>query len=102
MKLICGDAQRGTVIRLYGYSGNRGETIADIGNQTDAEASLGFRFFDERSPEASDPQIDYWAQEDLAFPYEGHVIQLAGRWSIDPTTLDEREVGDGWLGEVGQ
>ena len=88
-------------MRLYGYLGERGETLFDIGGQTDAEASLGFRFFDERSPEASDPKVDYWAREDLTFPNEDHVMQLAGKWSIDPTTLEEREVGDGWLGEVG-
>ena len=29
-------------------------------------------------------------------------MQLAGKWSIDPTTLDERDLGDGWLGEVRQ
>ena len=53
-------------------------------------------------PKRAIPVIDDLAQEDLAFPDEGHVIQLAGRWSIAPTTLDEREVADGWLGEVGQ
>ncbi len=88
-------------MRLYGYLGERGETLFDIGAQTDAEVSLGFRFFDERSPEAGDPKSDYWA-EDLTFPDEGHVMQLAGKWSIDPTTLEERDLGDGWLGEVRQ
>jgi hypothetical protein len=62
--------------------------------------SLGFRFFDARSPEANDPRIDYWGREDLTFPNEDHVMQLAGKWSIDPTTLDERDLADGWLGEV--
>ena len=56
-----GCAENGNLIRLYGYIGERGETLFDIGEQTDAEVSLGFRFFDERSPEASDPNIDYWA-----------------------------------------
>ncbi len=92
-----GWAESGNLMRLYGYLGERGETLFDIGGQTDAEASLGFRFFDERSPEASDPKVDYWAREDLTFPNEDHVMQLAGKWSIDPTTLEEREVGDGWL-----
>lgn len=29
-------------------------------------------------------------------------MQLAGKWSIDPTTLCERDldVGDGWVGEL--
>jgi len=97
-----GWAENGNLMRLYGYVGERGETLFDIGDQTDAEGSLGFRFFDDRSPEASDPKIDYWARDDLTFPDECHVMQLAGKWSIDPTTLDEREMdaADGWVGEV--
>ena len=95
---VWGCAEDGELTRLYGYIGERGETLFDIGDQTDAEISLGFRFFDERSPEASKP--NYWGREDLTFPDEGHVMQLAGKWSIDPTTLDEREADDGLLGEV--
>jgi hypothetical protein len=86
--------------RLYGFIGERGATLFDIGGQTDAEVSLGFRFFNERSPEASDPKIDYWAREDLTIPNEAHVMRLAGKWSIDPTTLDGQELDDGWVGEV--
>ena len=97
---VWGYAENGTLIRLYGYSSGGSGRLFDIGDQTDAEVSLGFRFFDDRSPDASDPKANYWAREDLTFPDEGHVMQLAGRWSIDPSTLEERELGDGWLGEV--
>jgi hypothetical protein len=96
-----GFATNGNLVRLYGYVGERGETPFDIGEQTAAEVSLGFKFFDDRSPEASNPTIDYWAREDLTFPDEGNVMQLAGEWSIDPTTLDERDLGVGWVGGVG-
>ena len=98
---VWGWAENGNLLRSYGYSSGGSGRLFDIGEQTDAEVSLGFKFFDERSPEASDPTIDYWAREDLTFPNEGHVMQLAGKWSIDPPTLDERDLGDGWIGEVG-
>ena len=93
-----GCAEDGKLTRLYGYIGERGETLFDIGDQTNAEISLGFKFFVDRSSEASKPS--YWEGQDLTFPDEGHVMQLAGKWSIDPTTLDEREADDGWLGET--
>jgi hypothetical protein len=97
---VWGCAENGNVIRLYGYSSGGSGKLFDIGDQTDAEVSLGFSFFDERSPGASDPKSDYWVREDLTFPSENHVMQLAGKWSIDPTTLEERNLADGWVGEI--
>ncbi len=83
---IWGLAKNGELIRLYGFIGERGETLFDV---------------DDRSPDASDPKANYWAREDLTFPNEDHVMQLAGRWSIDPTTLEGRELTDGWVGGLG-
>ena len=76
--------------RAYMYVGDKGETVADIGALSREESALGFRFFDERSPEAS--RDGYWEREDLEFPNEDHVMRLAGRWSIDPAALEGREL----------
>lgn len=81
-------AREGRLLRGYGWSGSQGETLWDEGAPTSAERSLGFRFFDERAPEASDD--GYWSRKDLHFPNERCVMQLAGRWSIDPSKLEER------------
>ena len=46
-----------------------------------------FAFFDGNAPEA---QVDgYWEREDLTFPDESSVMQLAARWSLDPSSLSE-------------
>jgi hypothetical protein len=93
-------ARQGRLVRGYGWLGEKGLTLWDEGAQSKEERELGFRFFDGRSPEAE--QGDYWARKDLTFPDEGCVTQLAGLWSIDPTTLDEqfKEPVMGLLGNV--
>jgi hypothetical protein len=92
-------AVHGRLVRGYGWVGDRGETVWDEGEQTPEERDLGFRFFDERSPEAS--QEDYWARQDLRFPDEECVMRLAGAWSLDPTALEQlfRVPGLGVLGK---
>jgi hypothetical protein len=93
-------ARKGQLIRGYGYIGEKGLTLWDEGTQTKEERDLGFRFFDERSPEAE--VGDYWARKDLTYPDEGCVMQLAALWSIDPTTLDQqfKEPGMGIIGRL--
>ncbi|MBI2214268.1 MAG: hypothetical protein HYU52_11535 [Acidobacteria bacterium] len=81
------------LVRAYRFVGERGETSTDIGAETTEERELGFRFFDERSQDAR--QDGYWDRTDLSFPNEESVMLLAGKWSVDPTKLDGREVGDG-------
>ena len=68
--------------RAYYYIGQDGVTVLDVGDQSAEERELGFRFFDERSPEAS--QDGYWDRTDLRWPNEQDVVRLAGLWSIDP------------------
>lgn len=85
--------------RAYSYLGESGEKLLDEGPPTAEERALGFAFFDPSSPEA---EVDgYWERDDLTYASEEHVILLASRWSLDPTSLDEREleVGEGLLGE---
>ncbi len=89
---------RGEVVRAYGYVGESSETLFDVGEPTREERELGFAFFDERSPQAQRP--GYWERANLRHPDEQDVTGLAGRWSINPTTLGERgAVGHGWIVE---
>lgn len=81
-------AQNGELIRAFSYVGESGETLVDIGPQTEAEVSLGFAFFDERLPEAQDNA--YWDRTDLSFPREYHVMALAAAWSLAPPDLQDR------------
>lgn len=88
--------------RAYLYVGESGEKVLDLGPPTGEERALGFAFFDPSSDEAQ--ADDYWDREDLAYVTEDHVILLAARWSVDPTSLAERdiEVGPGLIGDLAQ
>lgn len=82
--------------RAYEYCGHSGTTDANRGPQTAGEIELGYQYFDENSPEAE--ADDYWERTELTWPDEGHVMEVAGKWSIDPRTLDGRdELGCGWV-----
>ena len=87
---------RGEVVRAYGYVGESGKTLFVVGKATVDELALNFDFFDERSPDASN--AGYWERTDLRYPGEEDVMRIAGRWSVDPTTLGERgALGRGWV-----
>lgn len=89
--------QGGQEQRAFAYSGG---TLVDRGKQTDGEHQLGLKFFDHTSPEANSE--GYWEREDLSYPDEEVVMQVAGKWGINPTTLEDREysVSVGWLGAI--
>lgn len=94
VKVAGGGIQRG-----YAYLGERGETLYDQGMPTDEETELGFRFFDERSPEAE--ADDYFDREDLSFPDEENVMKISAAWTIDTQILDHRtERGTGHLARI--
>jgi hypothetical protein len=87
--------EHGEVLRAYAYIGESGTTITDVGTKTAPEE--GFELFDERSPEAADD--GYWEREDLRHATEELVMEIAGAWSVDPTTIDEQPIaGRGWVG----
>lgn len=81
-------AVNGQLVRAYGYLGESGETLFDEGEQTAEERDLGFRFFDERSPETAKGDT-YWSRSDLSYPDEDSVMAIARRWSLAPVDLDE-------------
>jgi len=75
--------------RAFLWLGESGEKPLDIGRPTAEEEALGFAFFD---PESSEAEAEgYWEREDLTHVGEEHVMQLAARWSVDPSTLLPRE-----------
>lgn len=93
-------AVAGELVRAFGYLGERGETLFDEGEPSAEEQDLGFRFFDERSPEADDDA--YWERDDLAHPDEESVMAIARRWSLAPIDLSEASAvtGSGLLGAM--
>lgn len=89
-------AEEGQVRRLYTYAD--GETYADHGDPMPEEVELGLRYgheFDDAEGEVSD---DEWEK----LPDEATVLALAGVWSIDPMTIEERftEPSTGWVGKL--
>ena len=85
--------KNGQVIRAYSFCGDQGGTVGwRVGEKTADEVALGFRFFDPVSPEANDDA--YWDREDLTSPTEQNVMDLAARWSLDPSRITESETRD--------
>ncbi|MEZ5774268.1 MAG: hypothetical protein R3D33_06085 [Hyphomicrobiaceae bacterium] len=74
--------------------------IWNSGRVTKEEKLLGLRILEPRATDA--PQVGFG--ESGTYPTEDHVVDLAGRWSLDPTTLDTIEgplaVAFGYLGRT--
>ncbi len=75
---------KGKIVRQYAYLGERGETLCNEGKPTEEETKLGLIY------------------DESKFPEEEDVMELAGAWSINPTTLEElkSEKGVGFLGSL--
>ena len=90
-------ARGGEIIRAFAYLGESGTTLWDRGDKTPEEIELDLNYTDETSPEAQEES--FWEREDLRFPNEEDVIDIAGRWSIDPLfESDQFQPGVGVLG----
>ena len=92
-------AENGTLIRAYGYVGESGRTFWDEGPLTVEEEGLGFRFFDERCPEAQNDS--YWEREDLQYPDEMSVMDIAREWSVSPYDFEGLTTVQPSLGVLG-
>jgi len=77
-------ASKGKLVRLF-YEGDGSRRVQ--GNETDEEKALGLNFFDASSPEAKQP--GYWQRKDLVYPDEEYVLRIAGKWSVDPSKLNQ-------------
>jgi hypothetical protein len=80
--------------------GESGKTLVDHGSRTPGEIELGYNYFDPDSPDAEFGA--YWERDDLCYPDEEHVMEVAGKWSVNPNMLEGMElpVGVGWIGNL--
>ena len=85
-------ANSGVLERAYAYAADDG-VVADVGDITEAEDELGC-------------ELTGWSDEDeygeTEPPDESHVMEVAGRWSVDPTEIEDHypELGPGWAGAL--
>jgi hypothetical protein len=87
----------GNIDRLYSYLGKSNENIEIVGEPTEIETSLNlFNTFSEAAKENG-----YFDRNDVTYPDEELLMNIAANWSIDPTTLDDR-TGINGLGLVGR
>ncbi len=88
----------GKELRAFSYLGDHGGVIANRGNKTQGELELGYEYFDAENPDAESDE--YWDREDLHYPDEEHVMEVAGKWSINPQSFSRSEYSQG-VGFVG-
>ena len=79
-------ATEGTLRRAFLWDGASGRTLADVGKLTRDERALWFFAPPHRRDPHADPDASWVAGE-------REVMQLAGRWSLDPTTLSISDPG---------
>jgi hypothetical protein len=80
----------GSAVRRYCFVGDSNEISFDEGDPDDAEGSIA---------RAEDLASE---RDDVEYPNEETVMEIAASWSVDPTTLDERTdlPGTGLLGTL--
>lgn len=86
----------GKLVRAFAV-GDEGILLAK-GKPTREEKALGLKLVEQRSSRGR--KGDEGSGE-LDYPTEGHVMHLAARWSLDPTTLTS-DVGPAALGWIGR
>jgi hypothetical protein len=93
MKSIQGDLKR-----AYSYLGERGENLIVDGEPTEFEKRFDLVNTFSKEYEGE----NYFEKEGLKIPNEEFVMQLAGDWGINPTTLEERTDLKRGLGIIGK
>lgn len=81
---IWAKSENGELKRYYSYIGEQGENIKIEGQPTDIEK--GFKLIDTHSDEAKND--NYLDNEELVFPDESLVMDIAQNWSVNPTILE--------------
>jgi len=86
-------ARDGELLRAYCYVGDRGEVPLFVGGPTADEVGLGVgtRVLEAGFESWSDEQ---WAAWYATVPSEKDVMARAGRWSVDPNTINDAAVAD--------
>jgi hypothetical protein len=75
------------VTRVYAWLGESGENIAIEGEPTEFEKTLNLA----NTLSEESKTEDYYDREDITWPYEQLVMQVAAHWSVDPSVLEERK-----------
>jgi hypothetical protein len=75
-------AIEGKMTRLYVFDGH--ENIITLGEMTEIEEDL-------KIPEKLPETDEDWANNEIDFPDESTLMEVADAWSVDPTLLDARE-----------
>jgi hypothetical protein len=82
-------AKNGSLVRSFAYVGESGEVLNNEGELTQIEKSYDWDHLD-GSEWLSDEETDMEElDEDIWFPDEETVMEVAGSWSINPTTFEE-------------
>ncbi len=83
--------------RAYAYCDG---TLVNRGPRTPGELELGYNYYDS-DDSGADSDTDH-EQTDLSYPDEEHVMEVAGKWSLNPNTLEEKKypAGVGWIGTL--
>lgn len=80
-------AIHGEVIRVYAYLGESGENLVVEGQPTEFEKTLNLA----NTFSAEAKVGDYHEREDITWPYEQLVMEVAAHWSVDPSVLEDRK-----------
>jgi hypothetical protein len=88
----------GEEIRTYAYLGESDETLANRGEITSGERELAYPYL-MRSPDEEESEDDF---EYGNCPDEEHVMEVAGKWSINPNAFEQLNLapGVGWIGNL--
>ncbi|WP_433040825.1 hypothetical protein [Dactylosporangium sp. CS-033363] len=84
-------AAGGELLRGYCFIGERGDVPMFLGEPTADEVALGV------GTRGMEPGMELWSEEEwdtwfATTPSESHVMAMAGRWSVDPNTIDDAAV----------
>jgi hypothetical protein len=85
-------ASDGELMRAYCFIGERGEVPLFVGDPSDDEVEFG-----KGTRGGPETGWETWSDEEWAAwfattPSESDVMAMAGRWSVDPTTIDNAAV----------
>ncbi|WP_300020659.1 hypothetical protein [uncultured Maribacter sp.] len=91
-------SKNGKMERIYSYVGESMESIKVFGDPTEAED--GLNLFNSLSKDAENEE--YFEREDLTYADEILVMEIAEKWSVNPTKLSERTDIKSELGLAGK
>lgn len=84
-------ADHGKIVRAHGFSGENIEVMFNVGERTQAERDLGMNYA---------PNSDQLFKNGFdKIPTSQDLLSLAGRWSVDPSSIDSKYNKErGWIG----